>query len=534
MKRLSQATALFVCLMLVITLCCGCANRYDYPGGLNTYHIKIMVDTQTYTAQCVQSVEYTNQTDQTLKELYFNVYANAYESPETAPYERFQWQNAYPNGFNEGNITFAAVRIDGEDTAYRISGAGNTLMRIDIGELAPGEKTLVEMAYALKMPNSPGRYGYGQLGMNFGNCFPILCVYDGENWVKEPYHRIGDPFYSEAADYRVHVTLDSAWRLASSGYVEQAGGSEQSEYLINAPAVRDFAMVASPSLQHFSRDVQGTTVESFAVQESQGRLALDYAQKALKTFNALFGGYPYESLSVAESNFFIGGMEYPNMVMVDTRLYDAGKEMELEYVVVHEVAHQWWYGVVGNDQVNEPWLDEALSEYATLLYYKQNYGEEKMKEICALFIEQDLQLARDYLVVEERDGIGGRLDSFESNFSYNALVYSKGALMFRELHEKYGDDLIRGLKIYYEQNRFKNASAQQLFDALQQGVGVDCKPEIQEWLSGRSVDKGEQPKEQGSPVPSQDTATPPETTDVPEPAGGGTDQGVIHPQQDAA
>ena len=91
---------------------------------------------------------------------------------------------------------------------------------------------------------------------------------------------------------------------------------------------------------------------------------------SIKTFNNLFGEYPYDTYSVIASDFYIGGMEYPTLVMIDQSLYNEKDKFLLEYVIAHETAHQWWYSVIGNDEISEPWLDEALTEYSTILYFE--------------------------------------------------------------------------------------------------------------------------------------------------------------------
>ena len=89
----------------------------------------------------------------------------------------------------------------------------------------------------------------------------------------------------------------------------------------------------------------------------------DAAKAALRAYNRRFGCYPYPTYSVVACDFYIGGMEYPNLVMIDQSLYHQERAETLEFVVAHETAHQWWYQMVGNDEVAEPWLDESLTNY---------------------------------------------------------------------------------------------------------------------------------------------------------------------------
>jgi aminopeptidase N len=110
--------------------------------------------------------------------------------------------------------------------------------------------------------------------------------------------------------------------------------------------------------------------------EAGGRKALDWAAKALTVYQKEFGAYPYRELDVVETGTTAGGIEYPGLVAVASRFYsDANRQAVFESATVHEVAHQWWYNVVGNDQVNHPWLDEALAQYATYRYFQDAYGE---------------------------------------------------------------------------------------------------------------------------------------------------------------
>ena len=120
------------------------------------------------------------------------------------------------------------------------------------------------------------------------------------------------------------------------------------------------------------------TVNSYFLpgDEEGGRKALDWAAEALTIYQREFGAYPYRELDIVETATTAGGIEYPGLVVVASRLYsDPKRQTFFESATVHEVAHQWWYNVVGNDQVNHPWLDEALTQYATYRYFQGAYGD---------------------------------------------------------------------------------------------------------------------------------------------------------------
>ena len=85
----------------------------------------------------------------------------------------------------------------------------------------------------------------------------------------------------------------------------------------------------------------------------------------------MFGDYPYSIYNVVQADFCYGGMEYPNLSIISNSIENYDEYLN---IIVHETAHQWWYNIVGNDEFNEPWLDEALTEFSTVLFYDYNDG----------------------------------------------------------------------------------------------------------------------------------------------------------------
>jgi aminopeptidase N len=209
--------------------------------------------------------------------------------------------------------------------------------------------------------------------------------------------------------------------------------------------------------------VDGTTVTSYYLpgHEEAGRRALDVATRSVQVYNDRFGAYPYPHLRVVETYFLIegspGGMEYPGLVLVSSEFYDPESSLarsdEPEVVWAHEVAHQWWYGVVGNDQVDDPWLDEALSTYSSILYFEaaagQKAADRQLRWQCTL----------PYRAIQVAGGdrpVGTSLDEFDENeLAYAAIVYGKGGLFFEKLRELLGNDrFLAMLQGYYAAHRF--------------------------------------------------------------------------------
>ena len=143
---------------------------------------------------------------------------------------------------------------------------------------------------------------------------------------------------------RLVLRLPKGFVIASTELIALDEMEEQNIWQFEAKTVRDFAWVASQKFEVSSMTIGDTTVYSYYYTQEAGERALDYGASALRIFNELFGSYPYKTLSIVQTDFFIGGMEYPQLVMIDGSLYEE-EGLLAEVVVVHEVAHQWWYGL---------------------------------------------------------------------------------------------------------------------------------------------------------------------------------------------
>ena len=239
-------------------------------------------------------------------------------------------------------------------------------------------------------------------------------------------------------------------------------------------------MSASANYVCAERETNGVKVRYYS--SSEDAEGLDTACRAVETFSRLFGEYPYDTLSVAITPFKEGGMEYPSFVMVSDAL---GGDMKTE-AIVHEISHQWWYAAVGNDQINEPWLDEGLAEYSTTLYYENNpdLGVTTQDRIADAM--QSYILFSD--VYSDTEGIG-RMDrplgSYSSPTDYAFHAYVKGELMFDSLRHIIGDEaFFNGLRAYYSDYSGRVADAGCLIAEFEKSSGLGLVGFFESWLSG--------------------------------------------------
>lgn len=441
----------------------------------NEYTIDVIYDDETNRILCNQSLVYINNTKTTLDKIYLHIYPNAFCEKSEVPFENSEMDRAYPNGFNEGYIDIKNVLSKENKLKYNIIGDKNDILEVKLDKLLKaGEQVNIDLKYNVKLPNCLGRFGYGDNTVNVTNWFPIACVYDDKGWNLKSYETVGDPFYSDTSNFKVKILAPSKYKLATTGEIkEKKTDNEKILYNIDGKMVRDFAFILSDKFIIDKTNYKDITINTYNLDGNMSKEAMDISKSSIEIFSNLFGDYPYNSYSVVASDFFIGGMEYPMLVMIDKNLYNNENKFLLEYVIAHETAHQWWYSVIGNDEINEPWLDEALTEYSTILYFEQKYGKEAGDKLIKTMEVQ----TKNYKTTD----IFKATTEYKDSSEYSLSVYTKGAVVFDKIRKEVGDEVFfNTLKEYYSTYKFKNVNGPQFIE-LWKSKGVDIEKIINEY-----------------------------------------------------
>jgi Peptidase family M1 domain len=242
--------------------------------------------------------------------------------------------------------------------------AACTALRIALpAPLARGQSGSVGFDLKIVVPRGTDRFGRDGAYSFIGNALPVLAVRDGAGWHLDPYSRSGESFYSLAADFRVTLDHPSSIRVPATGTSTDAPGSTgRTVTTASASQVRDFAWAAGPFTEISGTSPGGVRVHVYGtpgVSPHSAQSMLNIATASLDSHGRRFGAYPYgEADVVLDDHFWFAGMEYPGLVLDIL----GGKAL------AHEMAHQWWYGIVGDDEYGAPWLDESFADYATDLY----------------------------------------------------------------------------------------------------------------------------------------------------------------------
>lgn len=454
--------------------------------NLTAYAIDATLNSD-YTVKASQSINYVNNTGTSLNTICLHLYARAFrEDAIIRPYTNLNKASCFPNGVNYGDIAISKVDVNGNSANFEFSGSDSDILKINLyEELQNKHKLIIDIDFMLTLPNCTHRFGYYKNTINLGNWYPIVCAFDNGEWNTTPYYATGDPFVSECANYSVSITHPQQYSCYATGEKSTTGTIS----CFKALAVRDFAVVLTSDANEqtlFSGKTKVTYVGYGADADTQQNAQL--SANAVSYFSKTFGEYPYTTLTVVKSAFLHGGMEYPNLVIVSDNITEPN---EFYQVIVHEIAHQWWYGLVGNNQITSAWLDESLAEYSTCLFF------EEYSEYGISYADQIKDATASYLIyVDVISSLNGKVNTnmnlpvnhYTSEYEYTYMVYVKGVIMFDSLREAVGKEkLIKALKKYNKEYMFKIATEEDFIKTFKKVCHADLDKFFAGWLGGTNV-----------------------------------------------
>lgn len=467
----------------------------DYNGididKIHHYNIEVDLDPNSKSYWAKQKIDYINHSKDELEAIYFHLYPNAYKSLKTAP---ILFDNAMftEEDFRPGYMEIESILVGKKQVDFQIGGVGDTILKVKLPvSLRPGEKLEIYMEYKVNLPLNVDRFGYGKEVFNFGNWYPIACVYDDKGWNLDPYYNIGDPFYSDISNYDIIITIPKDFTIAASGnIVSEKIKKDKKTYIIEGRLIRDFAWVASTKFTMKEVEVEDTVVKLYSLEgkKEMEDFASQVGVDSISIFNRIFGKYPYGQYSIVMTEFPTG-MEYPTIVFIGKNYFNSSSKDILETIIVHETAHQWWYGVVGNDQIDEAWLDESFATYSEVIYIAEKYGEKAGEEYYNYYCKNNYEYGKFLITKDEI--INKPLDQFSNWDDYGLLVYSKGAMFLNEIGKDFGVEVLYDiLNRYYSSYKFYNGTTEDFINICEEVTNVPFGKRVDKWLYGKYENGG--------------------------------------------
>lgn len=444
-------------------------NYRQLPQSLEKasfYQVQIVIadDYQSLTGK--QSIHYYNNEDSDLNDIYLQLYPNAF-----GPFLKIK----------QARINGIAVQplLRWNDTAAKLDFPAS---------LKPGDEAVIELDFELKVPAdftfSYGLFVYADEILSLYQFIPLVPVYEQDGWrVYEP-NTIGDLTYTDAAFFEVTVDAPQSLVMAASGtrVIQEVKNGRRLE-VFQAGPVRDFYLVGSPNFQATSRRWQDVIITSYApkdVQSSSEQVLL-FAEDALKIFSSEFGPYPYNELDVVSAPMHNAyGMEYSGIVSISIDLYDRegqdGSRTNLEFTAAHEIAHQWFFNMIGSDQVMEPWLDEGMAQYASWLYFLERGGEQ-----AAFQSEQSFR--QRWMRIQSQPVPIGQPVAAYSERDYSAVIYGRAPLFILELQNSMGSDsFAKFLSAYYQKFLWGNVTTADFRAEAEKACQCSLDGQFKDWL----------------------------------------------------
>jgi hypothetical protein len=434
----------------------------------SVYHIEFRIAEDIYHVEGTQAVRYTNAEEVALDQVQVRLFPNILG----------------------GEMMVSNVTVDDQPVTPRLE-LRNSLLIIPLPtSIEPGQSVLLRMDFSTTVPQSV-ELNYGVLSyfddvLTLAHAYPMIAVYDEEGWNSEIPPQDGDVTYAETAFFLVKITAPKDLTVVTSG--REVGSSEngttQTLQVASGPA-RDFYLATSADYEEISQTFGEVTIRSYApAQDRKGaQMALDVAARSIEDYSARYAPYPYTEFDIVSTPTLALGIEYPGMVAITSRIYDVDQEYRgapasvyMESTVAHEVGHQWFYGLVGDDQLDDPWLDESLTQFVTLQYYADEYGPGG---------ENGFRKS-----LEARwDGVGraeipiGLPVAEYSGQEYGAIVYGRGPLFFVALRERMGQDTFDAfLKEYTETLSWGIATPELLQELAEKHCACDLDDIFKEWV----------------------------------------------------
>jgi hypothetical protein len=390
-----------------------------------------------------------------------------------------------------GDMEISDLLVNDESARFEVL---DGMLRVDLKTpLDPGQGVVLSMSFKTFVPGEETtKYGVLAFKENIlalAHFYPMFAVYDDQGWHIEPTADHGDETFADMSFFLVQVNAPEDQIIATAGVeVSKEDNNGQQQVTYAAGPVRDFYLVSSDGFEKVEEQVGQVILKSYAPTGflDGAQLALDATADSLQSFSNRFGPYPYSELEIVTTPTDALGIEYPGIFANALRIYDlAGSSGNgisnaglIESVSAHETAHQWFYNLVGNDQINEPWLDEALAQYATWLYYIDRYGEQNAQGY--------------YNSLEGRWGrtefadipIGLPVSSY-TGLEYSAIVYGRGPIFLNELAGLMGQVTFNQfLRDFSDSYRWQIAYGEDFMELAEQHCNCDLSQLFTEQVFG--------------------------------------------------
>ncbi|CAM3412032.1 M1 family metallopeptidase [Marinicrinis lubricantis] len=450
------------------------------------YHLNVELNEQDKSLIGTETLTWKHPGSEPVREVYLHLYANAFESKNTTFYKESGGQlradKMQEDSF--GGIQITSIQTtDGDELKHRVQYVqpddenpdDHTLLKVRLpDDVQPNEKLTLQIGFEVELPRVYARMGYADDFIMAGQWFPKIAVYEpkgtrgrtDEGWNLHQYHGNSE-FYSDFGIYNVKINVPSNYIVAATGFPASKTKVAENRkiYHFYADDVHDFAWAASPNFLYEEMSFSSSAVPGMKIKlyldPSHKELKDRYfyaAKKAISSYSKWYGTYPYSTLSIvvppAGANG-AGGMEYPTLI-TGWAADEANPGYELERVIVHEIGHQYWYGMVASNEFEEAWLDEGFTSYAEDKVMEKEFDISPVTPVESIYMTNPAPL---------------KLDSwhYDNHQHYADNVYTRAKLILLAIEDEIGENKMQQvLRSYFQRWKFKHPDSTSFQTVLEQ------------------------------------------------------------------
>jgi hypothetical protein len=497
------------------------------PRNAN-YLIDVRLEPQTRTLTGREVLTWRNISSRTTSELRFHLYYNAWRNTEST-WMRERARGGSPEMADRpaddwGWIHVNGIRLVGAGSAPPIDLTGSrrfiapddgnpedrTVMTVELpAPVMPGETVNIELDWTSHIPRTFARTGAIGNFFFIAQWFPKVGVLDGTGWNCPQFHSATE-FFADYGVYDVRITVPTGWVLGATGVErdrrDNTNGTTTHHYY--EEDVHDFAWTTSPDYLDLRETFEHPTLPKVDMRlllqpehRSQADRHFAATRAALRYYGEWFGPYPYGHVTVVDPAWQsgAGGMEYPTLFTAGTRWLAPRQVTQPESVTIHEAGHQFWYGIVGNNEFEDAWMDEGLNTFSTARVIEQafepNFLATRHFGGFIPWVARDIQVSRavdgnrlaGYRLAAEMDAQATPTFRYWPGTS-SSITYNKTALWLHTLERHLGwPTLQRILTTFFDRWKYRHPKPADFFAIVNEVTRQDLSWFFDEVYRGSNV-----------------------------------------------
>jgi len=512
---------IFLTFLIFISINVSAQNYFQQEVN---YVIDVTLDDEKHTLSGTEYIEYVNNSPEDLDFIWFHIWPNAYKNHSTALAKQ-KIENGDPSLYyakkeERGYIDGLDFKVDGKRISWGYHPEHTDICKLFLNKpLRAGQSVRISTPFFVKIPDGKfSRLGHVDQAYMITQWYPKPAVYDKNGWHPMPYLDQGE-FYSEFGSFDVSITLPSNYTVGATGNLQNQKEIKRLNHLAKTTDtitnfsddmsfplsdlqtktlrytqknIHDFAWFADKryhvlkgevELPHSKEKVILWTM--FTNNESKlWKNSIEYMHDAVYYYSLWNGDYPYQHCSAVDGTIAAGGgMEYPNITVIG----ESGNAYYLEEVIMHEVGHNWFYGMLANNERDHPWLDEGLNSFHELRYMRLKYPQYNMmtnnlprsiKRVLDIENYTNKQITGELMYfINAWTAKDQPIELHSAKYTpmnYGGIVYSKTAIVFDYLMSYIGEEMMdKCMHTYFKRWHFKHPQPEDLRNIFEETTGKD-------------------------------------------------------------